>query len=95
MDVEAAWNGHTYPFFYNTSKIGVPLPPPSPTSKDAVEMLIESMSLMMKHLPSGGEVSPPPLGTNWADWSNALEREMYLWRALAKLNLELPYELEV
>jgi len=95
MDVEAAWNGHTYPFFYNTSKIVVPLLPPSPTSKDAIEMLVESMSLMMKHLSSGGEVLLPPPGTNWADWSNALEREMYLQRALAKLNLELPCESEV
>jgi len=37
---------------------------------------------------------PPPPGTNWADWSNALEREIYLWRALAKLNLELLCESE-
>jgi hypothetical protein len=95
MGVEATWNGSAYPSFYNTSKIGVPLPPPSPTSEDAVEMLIKSMLAMMEHLPSGGEVSLPPPGTNWADWLNALGREMYLQRALAKLNLELPCESEV
>ena len=38
------------------------------------------------------KLSPPPPGTNWADWSNTLEREMYLRRALAKLNSELPRE---
>jgi hypothetical protein len=35
-------------------------------------------------------LSPPGPGTNWADWSNAMGREMYLWRALEKLNLEYP-----
>ena len=35
-------------------------------------------------------VSPPGPGTNWADWSNAMGREMYLRRALEKLNLEYP-----
>jgi hypothetical protein len=35
-------------------------------------------------------LSPPGLGTNWADWSNAMGREMYLRRALEKLNLEYP-----
>jgi hypothetical protein len=30
----------------------------------------------------------PPGGTNWAAWSDALGREMYLWSALDKLNLE-------
>jgi hypothetical protein len=39
-------------------------------------------------------LSLPPPGTNWADWSNALGREIYLWRALAKLNLELLCESE-
>jgi hypothetical protein len=92
MDVKATWNGPTYPSFYNTSKIGVPSPPPSPMSEDTIEMLVKSMSSMTEHLPSGGEVSLPPPGTNWADWSNALGREMYLRRALTKLNLELPYE---
>jgi hypothetical protein len=38
------------------------------------------------------ELSPPAPGTNWADWSNALGREMYLHRALAKLNAEYPPE---
>jgi len=36
------------------------------------------------------KVSPPGPGTNWADWSNAMGREMYLRRALEKLNLEYP-----
>ena len=92
IDVKATWNGPAYPSFYNTSKIGVPLPPPSPTSEDAIETLVKSMSSMMEHLPSGGEVSLPPSGTNWADWSNALGRKMYLRRALTKLDLELPCE---
>jgi hypothetical protein len=35
-------------------------------------------------------LSPLPPGTNWADWSNAMGREMYLHRALAKLNAEYP-----
>ena len=39
-------------------------------------------------------MSPLPPGMNWAVWLDALEREMYLWRALEKLNLELPGELE-
>jgi hypothetical protein len=40
-------------------------------------------------------LSPPPLaGMNWAAWSDMLGREMYLQRALAKLNLELPSEQE-
>ena len=64
-------------------------------SKDTIETLIESVSSMTEHLPSGGEVSPPPSGTNWADWSDVLGREMYLRRPLAKLNLELPCESEV
>jgi hypothetical protein len=50
---------------------------------------------MTEHLPSGGEVSLPAPGTNWADWLDALGREMYLWRALAKLNLELPCESDI
>ena len=36
------------------------------------------------------EVSPPLPGTNWADWSNAMGREMYLHRALERLNFEYP-----
>jgi len=31
-------------------------------------------------------------GTNWVDWSNTLGGEMYLQRALKKLNLELSSE---
>jgi hypothetical protein len=37
-------------------------------------------------------VSPPPPGTNWADWSNAMGQEMYLHWVLAKLNAEYPPE---
>jgi len=33
-------------------------------------------------------LSPPPPGTNWVDWSNAMGREMYLHRVLEKLNAE-------
>jgi hypothetical protein len=39
-------------------------------------------------------LSPPPLGINWVTWLDALEREMYLQRALAKLDLEMLYESE-
>jgi hypothetical protein len=92
--VDITWSGPTYPSFYSTSKIGVPSPPPSLMSEDAVKTLIESMLSMTEHLPSGREVSPPPLGTNWAAWSDMLGREMYLWRALARLDLEMPRELE-
>jgi len=35
-------------------------------------------------------LSPPAPGTNWADWLDALGREMYLRRALDRLNLEYP-----
>ena len=57
--------------------------------EDAIEVLVDYV-LMVDHLPSGGEVSPPAPGTNWVDWSNALEREMYLRRALDRLNFEYP-----
>jgi len=40
-------------------------------------------------------MSLPALGTNWADWLDALEREMYLCRALARLDLELLCELDI
>jgi len=36
------------------------------------------------------EMSPPRPGTNWADWSDAMGREMYLRRALDRLNFEYP-----
>jgi hypothetical protein len=36
------------------------------------------------------KVSPPRPGTNWADWSDAMGREMYLRRALDRLNFEYP-----
>ena len=67
----------------------MPLHPPSLSSEDAIEMLVEYV-LMAEHLPSGREVSPPGPGTNWADWLNAMGREMYLRRVLEKLNLEYP-----
>jgi hypothetical protein len=35
-------------------------------------------------------LSPPRPGTNWADWSDAMGREMYLRRALDRLNFEYP-----
>jgi hypothetical protein len=35
-------------------------------------------------------MSLPPPGTNWADWSNELGREMYLRRVLDWLNFEYP-----
>jgi hypothetical protein len=52
-------------------------------------MLVDYV-LMAEHLPSRGEVSLPPPGTNWADWSNTLGREMYLRRVLDRLNFEYP-----
>ena len=67
----------------------MPSHPPSLSSEDAVETLVEYVS-MAEHLPSGREVSLPGPGTNWVDWSNAMGREMYLRRALEKLNLEYP-----
>jgi hypothetical protein len=36
------------------------------------------------------KMSPPRPGTNWADWSDAMGREMYLRRALDRLNFEYP-----
>ena len=35
-------------------------------------------------------LSPPRPGTNWADWLDALGREMYLHRVLDWLNFEYP-----
>jgi hypothetical protein len=35
-----------------------------------------------------GRVSPPRPSTNWADWSDVMGREMYLRRALDRLNFE-------
>jgi hypothetical protein len=57
--------------------------------EDTVEVLVNYVS-MAEHLPSGGEVSLPLPGTNWADWSNAMGREMYLRRVLERLNFEYP-----
>jgi len=57
--------------------------------EDAVEVLVNYMS-MAEHLPSRGEVSPLPPGTNWANWSNPMGREIYLRRVLDRLNLEYP-----
>jgi hypothetical protein len=41
-------------------------------------------------LENGPMLSPPRPGTNWADWSDAMGREMYLRRALDRLNFEYP-----
>jgi hypothetical protein len=38
----------------------------------------------------GGCLSLPRPGTNWADWSDAMGREMYLRRALDRLKFEYP-----
>jgi hypothetical protein len=93
--VDVAWSGPRSPSFYSTCRTAcpspLPSPPPSMSSEDAVETLIDFMS-MMEHLPRGGVVSPPAPGTNWADWLNALGREMYLHRVLEKLNAEYPPE---
>jgi hypothetical protein len=35
-------------------------------------------------------LSPPRPGTNWANWSDVMGREMYLHRALDRLNFEYP-----
>jgi hypothetical protein len=62
-------------------------------SEDAIETLVNYMS-MMEHLPREGVVSLPLLAhTNWADWSNAVGWEMYLRWALEKLS-ELKYPLD-
>jgi hypothetical protein len=87
--VDIAWSGPSCPSFYDTSKTEMPSHPPLLSSEDAIETLVEYVS-MVEHLPSGREVSPPGPGTNWVDWSNAMGREMYLRRALEKLNLEYP-----
>jgi hypothetical protein len=68
-----------------------PSPPPSMSSEDTVETLVDFMS-MTEHLSRGGAVSPPAPGTNWVDWSNTMGREMYLHWALAKLNAKYPPE---
>jgi hypothetical protein len=65
------------------------LPPPLPTSTDTIKMLIEYM-LMAEHLPSGREVSRPVPGTNWVNWGSTWGREIYLQKALERLNLEYP-----
>ena len=39
---------------------------------------------------TAAKMSPPRPGTNWADWSDAMGREMYLRRALERLNFEYP-----
>jgi hypothetical protein len=63
-------------------------------SKDAIAILLgatlPTMSClsMMEHLPEEEVVSPPSPLPPWVQWSNKLEREMYLKHALAKLKLE-------
>jgi hypothetical protein len=47
-------------------------------------------ALVIPILTYGAQVSPPRPGTNWADWSDAMGREMYLHRALDRLNFEYP-----
>jgi len=42
------------------------------------------------NLPYTPPLSLPRPGTNWADWSDAMGREMYLRRALDQLNFEYP-----
>jgi hypothetical protein len=49
--------------------------------------------ILMDYTPSDHPshiVSPPRPGTNWADWSDTMGREMYLRRALDRLNFEYP-----
>jgi hypothetical protein len=87
--VNVTWSGPSSPSFYDALRTACPLPPPSLTSDDAIKVLINYV-LMAEHLPSGGEVSLPPSSTNWSDWSNVVGREMYLHRALDRLNLEYP-----
>jgi hypothetical protein len=58
-------------------------------SEDAIKVLVDYVS-MVDHLHREGAVSLPAPGTNWADWLNALGREMYLQQALDRLNLEYP-----
>jgi hypothetical protein len=87
--VDVTWSGPRSPSFYDTSRTTCPSPPPSLTSEDAVEALVNYVS-MAEHLPSGGEVSLLRPGTNWADWSDVMGREMYLRRALDQLNFEYP-----
>jgi len=37
-------------------------------------------------------MSPPVPSTNWANWSDMWGREMYLRKALEKLNFEYPHD---
>jgi len=89
--VASAWKGRNSPSSSDISRTGIPLPPPSPASTDAVETLVDYMS-MAEHLPSGREVSLPASGTTWMDWSHAWEGEMHLRKVLEKLNLEYPHD---
>jgi hypothetical protein len=59
--------------------------------EDAIKTLVNFV-LIMEHLPRRRVVSLPPSGTNWANWSNALGREIYLHHALKKLKAEYPPE---
>ena len=87
--VDVAWSGPRSLSFYGTSRTAYPSPPPLLTSEDAVKALVDYVS-MAEDLPSEGEVSLPRPSTNWADWSDAMGREMYLRRALDRLNFEYP-----
>jgi hypothetical protein len=64
-------------------------PPPSPTSTDAVETLVDYVS-MMEHLPREREVSPPAVAGGWVEWADRWRGEMRLQKALEKLSLEYP-----
>jgi hypothetical protein len=61
-----------------------PVPPP-PTPPATV--ILPKVTTLGSGL---DQVSPPRPGTNWANWSNAMGREMYLRRALDRLNFEYP-----
>jgi hypothetical protein len=87
--VDVAWSGPRSPSFHGTSRTTCPSPPPSLTLEDAVKALIDYVS-MAEHLPCGEEVSLPQPSTNWANWSDAMGREMYLHRVLDRLNFKYP-----
>jgi hypothetical protein len=54
-----------------------------------VHLPLHSSFLTKGQIPNS-HLSPPRPGTNWADWSDAMGREMYLRRVLNRLNFEYP-----
>jgi hypothetical protein len=56
-----------------------------------VEVLLDTATMAEDHHPTERKVSPPqqalPL---WREWSYELAREMYVKRAMAKLNFTYP-----